>query len=186
MKKLLLMFLLSAAYSLQAQQAPIKYPMLDGSPVDILYYPLKVASAKAGEADQPVIKILYARPQKKSREVFGVLEPYGKVWRLGANENTEIKFYKEVKIQGKQIKAGTYSLFAIPYPDKWIIILNATVDKWGAFSYNEQKDVARFEVPSQQLSQEIEALSMSFLPSSTGADLYIAWDKTQVNLAISF
>jgi hypothetical protein len=188
MKKLnlLICFLVFACVCANAQVAvgTSKFTKLDDSPLDVLYYPLNVTKDK-GNA-KPIIRVLYSRPQKKGREIFGVLEQFDKVWRLGANESTEIWFDKTVTIANKKIKAGRYSLFAIPSKDKWIIIVNKQTDKWGAFSYDSTADVLRTEVPVKKLDNVMEALSMTFADYTNGAELIIAWDKTQVSLPITF
>lgn len=167
-----------------ANNADIKFAAADPSPADIVYYPLNAPKAKAGDATKPIIKVIYSRPQKKGREIFGMLEQYGNVWRFGANENTEIRFFEKATIGGKKIKAGTYSLFAIPNKDVWTIILNKQTDKWGAFTYDASKDVVRVNVPVKALSKPIEYFSITFAPRPNGATLIAAWDKTQVELPI--
>ncbi|AOM76657.1 DUF2911 domain-containing protein [Pedobacter steynii] len=182
MKKLsfIAVFALFSSFAV-AQDA--KLPALDSSPADIVYYPLNAAKVK--DDSSPSIKVIYSRPSRKGREIFGVLEQFGKVWRLGANECTEIRFFKNVVIGGKKIKAGIYSLYAIPEKDKWVIIVNKQTDRWGAYTYNEAKDVVRVEVPVKTLSQPVEALSMTFVPQNEGANLVIAWDKTTVELPVT-
>jgi hypothetical protein len=183
MKKLGFVALFSFfAVTLNAQD--VKYPAMDTSPADIVYYPLNVAKAK--DDSTPLIKVIYSRPSKKGREIFGVLEQFGKVWRVGANECTEIKFYKPVVIGGKNIKAGAYSLFAIPNKERWVLILNKQTDKWGAYTYNESKDIARVEVPVKQLPAPLEALSITFTQQDNkNTNLIIAWDTTSVALPIA-
>lgn len=159
-----------------------KFAPVDPSPADIVYFPLNAAKAK--DDSSPFVKVVYSRPTRKGREIFGVLEQYGKVWRLGANESTEIKFYKRVRIAGKSIKAGTYSLFAIPAQDKWTIIVNKQTDRWGAFTYDESKDLLRVDVPIIPLTKPIEALSITFITQTYGTDLTIGWDTTMVQVPI--
>lgn len=165
-----------------AKAQDLKFSPIDSSPADIVYFPLNVAKAKDGSL--PLIKVIYSRPAKKGREVFGVLEQYGKVWRLGANENTEIKFYKRVKIGGKTVKPGTYSLFAFPNKDKWTLIVNKQIDRWGAFTYDETKDVLRTEVPVKSLDKTLENFSITFTSNARGANLILGWDKTLIELPI--
>ncbi len=153
-----------------------KFSELDKSPADISYY--------RGKDKEPIVKVIYGRPQKKGRVIFGELEPYGKVWRTGANESTEIKFFKSVKFGGKEIKAGTYSLFSIPDKDKWTVIINSQTDQWGAYSYDAQKDVARVEVKPQSLTPELEILNIVFKDSEKTPSLVIAWDKVQVEVPL--
>ncbi|WP_231426673.1 DUF2911 domain-containing protein [Pedobacter sp. Leaf250] len=174
-------------FNVKAQETStneVKFPVADPSPADIVYFPLNAPKAK--DATKPIIKIVYSRPQRKGREIFGVLEQYGKVWRFGANENTEVRFFEKVTIGGKKIKAGVYSLFAIPNKDTWTIIVNSQTDKWGAFSYDQTKDIVRVNVPVKTLAKPIEYFSLTFTGRSDGANLIIGWDKTQVELPISF
>lgn len=187
MKKLSLCLILALFdFAVNAQTTPIKFPILDASPMDALYYPLNAVKVKKDDASLPIIKVLYSRPQKKGREIFGVLEQFDKVWRLGANENTEIYFAKTVIIGGKKIRKGTYSLFAIPTKDKWTMIVNKQTDRWGAFNYDQAKDVVRVDVPITKLEKALEAFSMTFVESTEGAGLVMAWDTTQAILPIRF
>ncbi|WP_131538240.1 DUF2911 domain-containing protein [Pedobacter nototheniae] len=179
-------FLCLGVKAQEAAKDEIKFAVADPSPADIVYFPLNAPKAKDGDVSKPVIKVIYSRPQKKGREIFGVLEQYGKVWRFGANENTEIKFFKKVSIGGKKIKAGTYSLFAIPDKDKWVLIINSQTDKWGAFSYDQSKDIVRVEVPAKVLAKPIEYFSLTFVKTESGANLIAGWDKTQVELPVLF
>lgn len=169
-----------------AQTAPVKFPALDASPLDVAYYPTNAAKVKKEDTSMPIIKVLYSRPAKKGREVFGVLEQFDKVWRLGANESTEVYFDKNVTIGDKQLKAGKYSLFAIPSKDNWTIIVNKQTDRWGAFSYDEAKDVVRVTVPVAKLEKPIESFSIVFTDAPEGANMVMAWDTTQVTLPIKF
>ncbi|KQM65323.1 hypothetical protein ASE74_10695 [Pedobacter sp. Leaf216] len=189
MKNIFIVVFALFCFSAKAQQATtadVKFPAADPSPADIVYFPLNAPKAKAVDLAKPVIKIVYSRPQKKGRDIFGVLEQYGNVWRFGANESTEVRFYKKVTIGGKKIKAGNYSLFAIPNKDTWTIIVNSETDKWGAFTYDQSKDIVRVNVPVKTLIKPIEYFSLTFTPSTDGANLIIGWDKTQVELPIIF
>jgi hypothetical protein len=170
----------------QNNAVAIKYPALDPSVMDALYFPINAVKVKKDDVSSPIIKVLYSRPLKKGREIFGVLEQFDKVWRLGANENTEIYFDRHVTIGDKKIKAGKYSLFAIPNKEKWTIIVNKQTDRWGAYSYDETKDVVRIDVPITKLSQVVEVFSMTFVTTDEGVNLAMAWDTTQVMLPILF
>lgn len=182
MKKLVFIVLLSLlAAGIRAQD--VKFPALDTSPADIVYYPLNAAKAK--DKTLPLIKVVYSRPAKKGREIFGVLEQFGKVWRTGANENTEIRFYRPVVIGSKKIKAGTYSLFVIPNKDKWTVIINKQTDKWGAFTYDANLDVVRTDVDVKALDKPLEVLSITFTTQATGASMVIGWDRSSIDLPIT-
>src|SRR4051812_12213019 len=95
------------------------------------------------------LTVTYGRPYKKGREIFGKLEPFGKGYRLGAAGATSITLVKDGTFGGKQVKAGTYALFAIPNEKTWTVILNGKPKQWGAYDYekNKDKDVLQVEVP---------------------------------------
>ncbi|MFC3561326.1 DUF2911 domain-containing protein [Pedobacter jamesrossensis] len=189
MRNVLILVLALLCFSVNAQETTnteVKFAAADPSPADIVYYPLNAAKVKTDDATKPVIKVVYSRPQKKGRDIFGVLEQYGKVWRFGANESTEIRFYDKVTIGGKKIKAGIYCLFAIPNKDTWTIIINKQTDRWGAFTYDESKDVIRLNVPVKTLVKPVEYFSVTFTPLDKGATLIAAWDKIQVEFPITF
>src|SRR6478735_8594089 len=119
----------------------VKLPPMDKSPMDMANYPVLKIQDKATE---PLLaRVIYSRPQKEGRTIFGGLVEYGKVWRLGANEATEIALYKDVKIKDKKLAKGRYSIFAIPNQTEWTIIFNKDTDVWGAFKYDEKKDAMR-------------------------------------------
>lgn len=171
-----------AMFTLVAEAQEPKFAPVDASPADIVYFPLNAAKVK--DDSTPSIRLIYSRPSRKGRDIFGVLEQYGKVWRMGANESTEIKFYKRVNIGGKSVKAGSYSLFAIPSRDKWTWIINKQTDRWGAFTYDQTKDVARIDVPVKALKEPLETFSLSFTAQPKGTNMVLAWDRVLVELPI--
>ena len=146
-----------------------KFPGLDKSPMDAAIY-------RAERNDPPLAKVIYGRPQLKGRPLSS-LAPNEKVWRTGANESSEITFYKDATIGGKTIKAGTYTLFTIPGEKEWTIIINSNTNTWGAFSYDQSKDVARVMAPVTMADNSIEAFAVAFDKEGT---LYLGWDKVRV------
>jgi hypothetical protein len=133
------------------------------------------------------IKITYGQPSKRKRQIFGGLVPYNEVWRTGANEATEITFTRDVRILGKTIQAGTYSLFTIPNPTEWIIILNKDVGLWGAYNYNSRQDYYRWNVPVKKYEDKLyERLTIAFNERNNQADLNICWDDICVTMTIEF
>ena len=125
------------------------------------------------------IKITYGRPYKKGRDIFGGLEKYGKVWRTGADEATEITFSKDVSFAGKPVKAGTYSLFTIPAPQNWTIILNSETGQSG-LEYKQNRDLLRVEVPSKKLDHTVEQFTFQLEANA----IVMEWDKTQVTIPV--
>lgn len=132
------------------------------------------------------LKIVYSQPQKKNREIFGNLVPFGKVWRTGANEATEITTIKDVLVNDVILKAGTYSLLSIPEKDKWTIIINTDLGMWGAYNYNSKKDLWRFDVPVQTADKTYEPFTISFAQRNEVADLLMMWDNIMISIPIRF
>ena len=131
------------------------------------------------------VEIVYHRPGVKGREVWGKLVPYGEVWRLGANEATTISFSTPVKVEGKDVPAGTYSLFAIPAKDKWTLILNKKAEQWGAYSYKQEDDLVRFDV-KPRTGPAVEWMDFDITPASAdSAVVEMAWETLRVPFTIS-
>ena len=130
------------------------------------------------------MKITYGRPYKKGRDIFGGLEAYGKVWRAGADEATEITISKDCTFGGKSLKAGTYTLFATPEKTTWTIILNSKLGQWGAFEYEKwkEKDVLKTVVPVVNPHKVVEQFTIT--PKDGGISM--EWDRTSVFIPVKF
>lgn len=187
MRKLLLgLTAIFTGLLLQAQSTTL--PPVDKSPMDMSYYPNGYPVQKIQDKiTEPLVsRIIYSRPQKSGRAIFGGLIKYGELWRMGANEATEIEFYRNVKIGGKKINRGRYTLYAIVNETTWTVIINKETDTWGAFKYDAKKDVLRTEVPVQKTDTPVESLSMVFEKTASGTNLLVAWDAVKVALPINF
>jgi len=152
----------------------LKFSKMDASPMDLALYRDKNETA--------VARVIYSRPQKRNREIFGKLIPYGEVWRTGANEATELTLYKDMKVADATVKAGTYTLYSIPGEKEWTVILNNKTNTWGSYEYTDKEDKVRIKVPVRQAPNTIESLSMAFQESKKGADLLIGWDNSYVKV----
>jgi hypothetical protein len=129
------------------------------------------------------ITIEYGRPYKKGRDIFGGLEPLGKVWRTGADEATTFTTGKDVMIGSLHVPAGTYGLFTIPDKDKWTLVLNKTAKQWGAFKYDEGQDLGRVPMQVKTLSAPVEQLTIAIEPTSGSSGiLKITWDRTEASV----
>lgn len=187
MRQIIAVILLLTSIRSSAQINSSNLPPPDKSPMDMSYYPPNYPILKIQDkVTEPVVmRLIYSRPQLNGRKIFGDLQEYGKVWRLGANEATEIEFFKDVKINGRKIRKGRYTLYAIPFQDKWTLIVNKETDIWGSFRYDQLKDVVRMDVPVMK-NEITEALTIVFDKSSTGADMNMYWDDVKVSLPIVF
>jgi hypothetical protein len=160
---------------------------MDKSPMDIAYFPedfpvLKMSGKETGE---PIARIIYSRPSKDGRIIFGNVVKYGTYWRLGANEGTEIEFFRDVTINGRKVRKGRYIIYCIPYKNKWTIKLNSDLYTWG-LSIHSKKDVYSFDVPVTAATNNYEVLTMKFEPKDSGAQLMMAWDSVRTYLPFTY
>ncbi|MBD0352329.1 MAG: DUF2911 domain-containing protein [Flavisolibacter sp.] len=157
---------------------------IDISPMDISYYPADLPIKKMKDsALVPDMRIIYSRPHRQDRKIFGELVKYGEPWRLGANEATEIEFFNPVTIQGKSIPRGRYILYCIPQVNNWTIVFNNNTFSWG-LKFNPQQDVYRFQIPVQNSNPTIEYLTIVFEETTNGATLTMAWENIIARLPI--
>ena len=132
------------------------------------------------------VMLTYSRPNLKGRKIFGILEPYGQVWRTGANSATTINFTDEVTVAGNKIPAGKYALFTIPGKDAWTIILNKTADQWGAYDYKKEDDLVRFSIKPTILKTPVETFTMQFTNVKAGSMLLnLHWENTAIDIPMT-
>ena len=164
--------LLLVAAAAQAQDAK--------PPEDKSKRPSPPATASA-VVNGTTVTIDYSRPSLKGRKAFGELEPYGKVWRTGANEATTFTVDKAVKINGKALAAGKYSLFTIPTATNWTVIFNKEPNQWGAYKYKESDDVLRVMVPAKKLASPVEVFDITV---DKAGKVALKWDMTEVDFTV--
>lgn len=171
MKNLHIIFLCFTCsfFSFAQNDSDLTFTQLDKSPLDVVMY--------RGADKTAVARVIYSRPSKRDREIFGNLVPYDQVWRTGANEATEIAFYKDVKINNQLVKAGTYSLYTIPSENDWKFILNTATTQSG-LEYDESKNLVTTTMDVLPSPQEIESFSISFVEQNDGGMLFLGWDDT--------
>ena len=160
----------------------------DRSPMDMVYFPTEYALLKMSgkTTSPPLVRVIYSRPQKQNRRIFGDLVKYNIPWRLGANESTEVEFFSTATIQGKKINAGRYVLYCIPQESRWTFVFNSNLYSWG-LEQNRQKDVMQFDAPVEKTNVPIEYFTIAFEKiGDKSADLVFLWDETKTKLTISF
>ncbi|MCC1485490.1 DUF2911 domain-containing protein [Winogradskyella immobilis] len=160
-------FVMLLSFNAEAQ----KFSPLDKSPLDLASF-----SSEGGKA----IKVFYSRPYLKGRTIGTDLAKYGKLWRTGANDATQIQFLQDMKFAGKTIKAGAYSLFTIPGEKEWTIIISSVLDQWATRGYNESNEVARLTVPATKGEESLENFSIAFASSDNGATMHMGWGTVRV------
>ena len=170
---------------------PAVFSDLDVSPLDMASYPRSSAFRnyrKEGEADTPAkIQVVYSRPYKKDREVFGGLIKTGDIWRIGANQSTEVTFFEDVMIKDLELKRGKYVIYADIKEGSWDIIFSKDYPSWGAANRDEAKDVGRVNVTLSSDSEVLENMSIIFEEKRTDlVHMVIGWDTTRAEIPIAF
>ncbi len=141
--------------------------------------------------DDLSIKVIYNRPYKKGREIFGGLVPFEKVWRTGANEATTFETNRDLIIEGETLKAGKYTLWTIPRQASWTVIFNSEYGQWGINSKGEanrdpSRDVLTVDVLSVQQNQVFEQFTIAFEKTGEDGEMVFMWDNTLVAVPFSF
>lgn len=131
-----------------------------------------------GKLQDAQVTISYSSPSVKGRTIWGDLVPYGKVWRTGANEATVFETDKDLMIHDQKLPAGKYALFTIPGATEWTWVFNSVWDQWGAYKYDESKDVLRINSTPQKSPVFNEQLRFDI----TDERVSLYWE----NLLISF
>ena len=170
MKKLILLLLIVSVSNINAQD--IKE--LDASPLDLAIF------RPDGRGTQPAARVIYSRPQKKGRTIFNGIIPFGKVWRTGANQSTEINLYRDIIFEGKKLEEGNYTMYTIPGEKEWTIIFNSNLYTWGAFEYDASKNVLEFKVPVKEVATSQEEFGIAFKGENGKGSLLLGWDTTEI------
>lgn len=162
--------------------------------------PVGIASTHIGDT---YVKVTYGRPYIRGRTIFGAdtdstehLVPFGRLWRTGANEATEITLTGPLHVGGERLEAGTYSIFTIPGEDRWAVHFSpqlgldgtGMLGADGSFTpdvYDPARDVLVLEVPSATLEEPVDPLTFEFEETAAGADLVLRWERTEVRLPLS-
>ncbi|WP_298882475.1 DUF2911 domain-containing protein [uncultured Polaribacter sp.] len=179
-KSILSVLVLVLAFTTSSNLFAQKFPKLDVSPMDAASYPTHWKNS------DKLVKVIYGRPQLKGRDL-SKLAPNDKVWRTGANEAAEITFYKDVVFGGKDVKAGTYSLFTIPTDEDWTIIISNQRNVWGSYFYKKEQDVIRVSGKVSESNKNIEAFSITFnkKEEAKNINMYLGWGTKVVTIPLN-
>lgn len=131
------------------------------------------------------IEVVYSRPSAKGRVMLGGNNPFGQVWRTGANSATRISFSTPVTFQGAHVDAGTYEMFTIPGKDEWTVMLQKPRNQWGAYAYDPKNDYVRVTVKPVRLTEPVETFTIEFNDlRDDSATLQLTWERTCVPVKI--
>ena len=138
-------------------------------------------------ADGLELEVRYCRPYKKDRQIFGGLVPYDQVWRTGANEATTFRTSAPITFGDARVEPGVYTVWTIPGPEVWKVILNSKSYGWGvtwggAASRQAEFDVAKVSIPVQRPDVTVEQFTISLTPEPLA--MVLEWDDVKVEVGI--
>ncbi len=126
----------------------------------------------------------YSRPTRRGRDIFGTLEPWNKVWRTGANAATQLNTPVDLVIGGATVPAGKYTLWTLPSPTGWKLIINKQNGQWGT-EYHPEQDLIRVDAKTEALATPVEQFVIAFEPASTPSAITFAWDKVRYSVPVA-
>jgi hypothetical protein len=147
--------------------------------------PSPAASASCDLGGGKTIKTDYSSPRLKGRKMIGGENPYGEVWRTGANEATTFVASSDVVVGGKPVPAGSYTIFTVPNPDKWTLIINKKTGEWGIPYKYESDELARIDMKVSKLPSPLENFTIAYDKTATGCTMRLDWDTTRASVDIA-
>jgi len=144
--------------------------------------PSPPAQAQCKFSDGKTITVDYSSPRAKGRKIFGGLVPYGQVWRTGANDATTFVTGADVTVEGKDVPAGSYTIFTVPAADKWTLIINKHTGEWGIPYKYESEELARMPMSASKTSGPVENFTISFDQKGDSCTLQLSWENTQASV----
>src|SRR6202165_488761 len=145
--------------------------------------PSPAAQAQCKFSDGKTITVDYSSPRMRGRKIFGGLVPYGKAWRTGANEATTFVTDESlITVEGTNIPAGSYTIFTVPNPDKWAVIINKHTNEWGIPYKYESEELARVPMSVTRLSSPVENFAISFDHTGGSCTMRMSWENTQASV----
>ena len=125
----------------------------------------------------------YSRPLKRGREIFGNVVPWNSVWRTGANAATQFNTAVDLVVGNAKVPAGKYTLWTLPSPTGWKLIINKQTGQWGTV-YDAEQDLVRVDARVETLREAVEQFAIAFEPAGAPTVLSFSWDRTRVTVPI--
>jgi len=147
--------------------------------------PSPPAQAQCKFSDGKTLTIDYSSPRMKGRKIYGGLVPYGKVDRTGANEATTFVTDGNLTVGGKDVPAGSYTIFTVPNPDKWTLIINKKTGEWGIPYTYEKDELVRVDMKVSKLPSSVENFTIAYDKSGSGCTLRMDWETTRASVDIA-
>jgi hypothetical protein len=147
--------------------------------------PSPPAKASCKFADGKTIQTDYSSPRTKGRKVFGGLVGYGEVWRTGANESTTLVTNANLAVGGKDVPAGSYTIFTLPTADKWTLIISKKTGEWGTDYPGESNDLARVDMEVAKTPSPVENFTIAYEQKGGSCVLTLSWENTQASVEMA-
>jgi hypothetical protein len=147
--------------------------------------PSPPAQAQCKFSDGKTITIDYSSPRMKGRKIFGDLVPYGEVWRTGANEATAFVTTANLSAGGKDIPAGSYTIFTLPTPDNWTLIVNKHTGEWGVPYKYQSEELAKVQMSVSKTSAAVENFTIGFDQGGGTCAMKLSWENTEASVSFS-
>ena len=161
-------------------------PLVGQEPTAVPRVPISPRAAEEIAVGNGTMRVEYGRPFAKKRKIFGGLVPWGKVWRTGANAATTLRTDVDVTLGTVPVPKGTYTLYTLPGPKEWTLIVNRQTGQWGT-EYDPRQDLARIPMKVLPLHDPLEAMTISFLPEDAfRGTLRISWEKKSLVVPYAF
>jgi hypothetical protein len=143
------------------------------------------ASASCSFPDGKTIHTDYSSPRLRGRKMIGGNNPYGQYWRAGANEATTFVTTAELEVDGKAVPAGHYTLFVIPNPDQWTLIISKKTGEWGIPYPGEQYELGRYNMQLTTLPSSVEDFTIAYVPEGATCTMRMDWATTRASIALT-
>ena len=143
------------------------------------------AKADCKFADGKTIHVDYSSPRMRGRKIFGGLVPYGEPWRAGANEATTFVIDADLTVGNKAVPKGSYTLFTLPNPNAWVLIISKDTGEWGVPYPGEQDDFARVPMKVSKLDSPLENFTISFNQTASACTMNLDWETTRASIEIT-
>lgn len=140
------------------------------------------AHADCKFSDGKNVKVDYSSPRMRGRKIYGGLVPYGEVWRTGANAATSLVTDTNVTINGKDVPAGSYTMFTVPNQDKWTLIINKKTGEWGIPYKYEGDELGRVDMRVSKTSSQVENFTISFDQAGNKCTMNLDWENTRASV----
>lgn len=151
--------------------------------------PSPPASAECKFSDGKTVKVDYSSPRAKGRKIFGAasdkaLVPFGEIWRTGANEATALVTTTNLTVGGKDVPAGSYTIFTIPKADAWTLVISKKTGEWGTEYPGEKEDLARIPMSVAKTPGPVENFTIAFDQAGKKCTLHMEWENTRASVEI--